>query len=78
MKKARFCAHATESPVKFLVKHAELYLLHQIDSPHKCHPAFPAFVDQLVKILIRFAPDGADTAVLRQQYTCDVVRAFVA
>jgi hypothetical protein len=34
-----------KSPITFLVKHAELYLLHQIKSPHGRHPAMPAFVD---------------------------------
>jgi hypothetical protein len=70
--------YETKSPITSLVKHAKLYLFNQIKSPHGCHPAMPAFVDQFVNILVQFAPGGANTTVLREQYMRDIVCAFAA
>jgi hypothetical protein len=48
MKKAGLNQHQPKSPVQFLIIHAEIYFLHQISSPHGCHPAIPTFAKELV------------------------------
>ncbi|KAI4633524.1 hypothetical protein J4E80_000890 [Alternaria sp. BMP 0032] len=70
--------HQAKSPLQFVVDHAETYLLNRIRSQDGYLHLYPAFINKLVGILMRFnLPDDNDIE-LREQYILDLVRAVVA
>ncbi|KAI4664931.1 uncharacterized protein J4E79_003230 [Alternaria viburni] len=70
--------HQAKSPFQFVVDHAETYLLNRIRSQDGYLHLYPAFINKLVGILMRFnLPDGNEIE-LREQYILDLVRAVVA
>ncbi|KAI4711438.1 hypothetical protein J4E89_004003 [Alternaria sp. Ai002NY15] len=70
--------HQAKSPFQFVVDHAETYLLNRIRSQDGYLHLYPAFINKLVGILMRFnLPDDNDIE-LREQYILDLVRAVVA
>ena len=70
--------HQAKSPFQFVVDHAETYLLNRIRSQDGYLDIFPAFINKLVDVLMRFNLPDDNVIELREQYILDLVRAVVA
>ncbi|KAI4922128.1 hypothetical protein J4E90_000556 [Alternaria incomplexa] len=70
--------HQAKSPFQFVVDHAETYLFNRIRSQDGYLDIFPAFINKLVDVLMRFNLPDDNVIELREQYILDLVRAVVA
>jgi len=78
MESAGLQLHQAKSPFQFVVDHAETYLLNRIRSQDGYLDIFPAFINKLVDVLMRFNLPDDNVIELREQYILDLVRAVVA